>query len=337
MIFRMVSASVLTVGTLLAAGAVDQAVARFEATVAKAPASVSANFLQRASADLKDRYPEQARRLLEKAKANAATAPAMPRSEPAPAALPKKIATMRSLATDADRAKLVLEVVPEIRALPAGVPKLLLSSSLANVSTEGDLGKTALSAVARALAESARELNGANSAPGAWIEVASLVRYEFVDPPFADPSLDAAIALLDLRESLQGEATFTLTSLDGKTYSRDGLRGRVVLLNFWATWCPPCRREMPDMEKLYRKFESKGLTVLGVSDEKRETVEGFLAKTLYSFPILLDPGREVHTAFGVQGIPKSFLFDREGRLAAIAIDMRTERQFLELLKKAGLE
>ena len=91
------------------------------------------------------------------------------------------------------------------------------------------------------------------------------------------------------------------------------------------------------MEKLYRKFEQKGLTVLAVSDEKRETVEGFLAKNPYRFPVLLDSDRKVHAAFGVDGIPKSFIFDREGRLAALSIDMRTEPQFMELLKRAGLE
>jgi len=111
----------------------------------------------------------------------------------------------------------------------------------------------------------------------------------------------------------------------------------VVLLNFWATWCPPCRREMPDMEKLYQRFAAKGLVVLAVSDEERDTVTGFLQKQNYTFPVLLDPDRKVHTAFNVEGIPKSFLFDRAGKLVAQAIDMRTERQFLEMLKEARLE
>jgi hypothetical protein len=66
-------------------------------------------------------------------------------------------------------------------------------------------------------------------------------------------------------------------------------------------------------------------------------VGAFLAKNPYSFPVLLDPDRKVNTAFFVDGIPKSFIFDREGRLAAQAIDMRTEAQFMELLKLAGLE
>jgi peroxiredoxin len=77
--------------------------------------------------------------------------------------------------------------------------------------------------------------------------------------------------------------------------------------------------------------------VIAVSDEDRATVEQFLAKNPYSFTVALDPGRKVNAAFSVEGIPKSFIFDREGRLAAQAIDMRTESQFLELLKMAGLQ
>jgi peroxiredoxin len=94
---------------------------------------------------------------------------------------------------------------------------------------------------------------------------------------------------------------------------------------------------MPDMEKLYQRFAQKGLVVLAVSDEKRETVDGFLKDKSYTFPVLLDPDRKVNTAFGVEGIPQSFLFDRQGKLSAQSIDMRTERQFLEMFKAVGLE
>jgi peroxiredoxin len=251
---------------------------------------------------------------------------------------------MRSLPTDADRAKLVLEVTPQIRALPAGAGKINLIRSLANFANEGDLGKEALTAVATTLADALRDsypqmIAAKDVFPygGPYVELAKLVRYERINVAGADPALDTAGALLELRERIQQETGFTLTALDGKQYSLASLKGRIVLLNFWATWCPPCRKEMPDMEKLSRKYESKGLTVLAVSDEKRETVEGFLARNPYTFPVLLDPDRKVNTAFFVEGIPKSFIFDREGQLAAQAIDMRTERQFMELLKRAGLE
>ena len=169
-----------------------------------------------------------------------------------------------------------------------------------------------------------------------YIVLARLVRYEHLPvPPGA--ALDAALALLELREQIQQENGFTVTGLDGQTYTLAGLKGRVVLLNFWATWSPLCRKEMVDMEKLYHRYEQKGLTVIAVSYEDRAKVEQFLAKNSYSFPIALDPDRKVNTAFSVEDVPKSFIFDREGRLAAQTIHMRTESRLLELLKIAGLE
>jgi peroxiredoxin len=258
-----------------------------------------------------------------------------PASPPEVAGIAKRMGTMRGLPTDADRARLTIDLVRDIRALPAGPAKLGLIRSLSNVATEGDLGKEALGGVAVTLAAAMRE-NPAPASGDDYLGLAKLVRYEHLEVP-AEPSLDAALALLALREQIQQENGFTVTGVDGKTYSLAGLKGRIVLLNFWATWCPPCRKEMPDMEKLYRSYEAKGLTVVAVSDEDRPTVEEFLAKNRYSFPVALDPKRKVNTAFNVEGIPKSFIFDREGRLAAQAIDMRTESQFMELLKMAGLE
>jgi peroxiredoxin len=255
-----------------------------------------------------------------------------------------RLSTMRSQPTDADRAQVAIEVAGLIRELPAGPTKLNHARSLASLTTEGDLGKEALTLVAATLAGAMREVYPAMMAAkdpwaygGPYIELAKLMRYEHVTVPGDDPALDAAGALLELREAIQQEAGFTLIALDGKQYSLAALKGQVVLLNFWATWCPPCRKEMPDLDNLYRVYRNKGLIVLAVSDEKRETVEKFLSKNSYNFPVLLDPGRKVNTAFFVEGIPKSFIFDREGRLAAQAIDMRTEAQFKALLKQAGIE
>ena len=269
------------------------------------------------------------------------TGPTMLRSAGPPpppevAAISKRMGTMRGLPSDRDRTQLVKELVPEIRKLPL-LSRLGLIRGLASVATEGDLGKEALGMVAVTLAEALRESSqGPGSYGESYLELAKLVRYEHLTVP-GDPTLDAAQTLLALRERVQQENGFSLTSLDGKTYTLAGLKGKIVLLNFWATWCPPCRKEMPDMEKLYRTYEKQGLTVIAVSDEDRETVVNFLAKNNYSFPIALDPGRKVNSAFAVEGIPKSFIFDREGRLAAQAIDMRTEGQFMELLRAAGLE
>jgi peroxiredoxin len=114
------------------------------------------------------------------------------------------------------------------------------------------------------------------------------------------------------------------------------LRGKVVLVNFWATWCPPCRKEMPDLEALFERFASQGLVILGISDEEAAKVEPFIRERKVTFPVLLDPGRKVNDMFVVEGIPKTFVYDREGKLVAQSIDMRTRKQFLEMLAKARI-
>lgn len=91
------------------------------------------------------------------------------------------------------------------------------------------------------------------------------------------------------------------------------------------------------MQALYQEFKDRGLVILAISDEDPAKVEPFIAANKFSYPILLDPGRKVNDLFQVEGIPKSFLYDRAGRLAAQAMDMRTRRQFLEMLAQAGIE
>jgi len=115
------------------------------------------------------------------------------------------------------------------------------------------------------------------------------------------------------------------------------LRGKVILLNFWATWCPPCRKEMPDLEALYLRFKDQGFVVLAISDEDASKVSPFLAERNITYPVLLDPGRKVNGQLQIEGIPKSFVYDRSGKLVAQSIDMRTQRQFLEMLEQAGLK
>src|SRR4029077_17570573 len=133
------------------------------------------------------------------------------------------------------------------------------------------------------------------------------------------------------------QADFTLADLHGEKHSLKNLRGKVVLVNFWATWCPPCRKELPDLETLYSRFQNQGLVILAISDEDAGKVKPFIAARNIQFPILLDPGRKVNELFQIEGIPKSFVYDRRGKLVSQSIDMRTMRQFLEMLSRAGLE
>lgn len=107
---------------------------------------------------------------------------------------------------------------------------------------------------------------------------------------------------------------FTLTDMQGEEVSLSQYRGKVVILNFWATWCPPCREEMPSMEELYQRTRDQGLVMLAVNVEEngRQAVRRFLDKTPYSFPILLDSERSVQSAYGVFRFPESFIIDRNG-------------------------
>lgn len=107
---------------------------------------------------------------------------------------------------------------------------------------------------------------------------------------------------------------FTLVNMQGEEVSLSQLKGKVVVLNFWATWCPPCREEMPSMERLFQETKDKGLVMLAVNAENngRTAVSRFLEKNPYDFTILLDPDAEVQNAYGVFRLPESFIIDRNG-------------------------
>jgi thiol-disulfide isomerase/thioredoxin len=107
---------------------------------------------------------------------------------------------------------------------------------------------------------------------------------------------------------------FTLNDLAGKPVSLAALRGKVVIVNFWATWCPPCRAEMPSMELLHRELADEGLVMLAVNIEKagRQTVPKFLAASPHSFPILLDEQEAIQQRYGVNKFPESFVIRKDG-------------------------
>ena len=238
------------------------------------------------------------------------------------------------------RAHTTKDLALQIRQLPVVPNKLRLALALANLSTEGDFGRDTLQEVTTTLATAVREQPpaGNNGEPdSAYVELASLVRYEHMQARSDDPQFAAAIARLEADDAKRQKADFTLTDLQGKPWHLQELRGKVVLVNFWATWCPPCRKEMPDLQALYDKYKDQGFLVLSISDEESAKVTPFIAEKKISYPVLLDPGRKVNEAFIVEGIPKSFVFDREGKLVAQSIDMRTRDQFLGMLSRAGLQ
>lgn len=240
---------------------------------------------------------------------------------------------------DDQRALVTKELALEIRSLPASLNKLNLASNLANLATEGDFGRDTLQEVTTTLSAALREKPPADqhgSIAMPYLQLARLVRYEGMQATLDSPQFGKAITQLQEEDRIRENADFTLTDLNGKTWTLKGLRGRVVLVNFWATWCPPCRKEMPDLQELYSRFKDKGLVVLAITDEAPEKAKPFIEEKRYSFPILVDKDRKVNETFRVDGIPKTFIYNREGRLAAQSIDMRTREQFAGMLAKAGL-
>jgi peroxiredoxin len=116
---------------------------------------------------------------------------------------------------------------------------------------------------------------------------------------------------------------FSSRSATGKTVSLVRLRGRVVLLNFWATWCVECRPEMPAFEQLHRDFAAEGLTVLGINVREGAPIIQMYAKDLdLTFPLLPDPKGEIQRLYGVIGLPTTFLIARDGRAVALAVGPR---------------
>ena len=115
---------------------------------------------------------------------------------------------------------------------------------------------------------------------------------------------------------------FNLVSLAGKSLSLSSWKGKVVLLSFWATWCGPCKIEMPGMEKLYGQMKAKGLEIVAVDvSEDRSTVSSFIRKYGYTFPVLLDLKGEVSGSemYAAGGIPVNYIIDRNGKLLARVI------------------
>ena len=240
---------------------------------------------------------------------------------------------------DAKRPAVTMQLAKDIRTLPPGLPKLKLADGLTHLVTEGDPGAETLQAVADALSQALSESPlpaKDDKPPMPYNDLAKLVRYEGVTTDLKDPLLAKASEALAANDADVEKADFTLKDLKNKPWTLSQLRGKIVLVNFWATWCPPCRKEMPDLEALSKQYREQGLVILAISDEEIDKVQPFIAKQGYTFPVLLDPGRKVNTAFHVEGIPKTFIFGRDGKLAAHAIDMRTKDQFIALLKQAGI-
>jgi thiol-disulfide isomerase/thioredoxin len=148
----------------------------------------------------------------------------------------------------------------------------------------------------------------------------------------ADPPLQVSLVPYKPRLTAPGLA---LKDLDGQLVTMASLKGKVVVVNFWATWCPPCRREFPSMERLREKMSGKPVVILAVNEgETVETIEQFVSTLDLqpAFPILLDSDSGAMAFWPVRGLPTTFIIDKKGRMAYQAIGGR-EFDHPEIIKK----
>ena len=132
--------------------------------------------------------------------------------------------------------------------------------------------------------------------------------------------MTSLVAGLAWAATVSGPApNFNLTTLDGKPVSLASLKGKVVMVNFWATWCVPCRQEMPHLQALYEKYNGLGFELLAVNVEKNnaEGARKWLEETPVTFPVLFDPNNEVTKLYKVQTMPSTVLVARDGTMRFI--------------------
>lgn len=131
-------------------------------------------------------------------------------------------------------------------------------------------------------------------------------------------------------------ADFTLKTVDGSPVRLADLRGKIVLLDFWATWCPPCRHELPTIEALSRKYKDRNVLVFGINDEEVKTAKHFLEQHYPDLATLHDGDGKVHRLYGCFSIPTVLVIDGTGKIVAHFVGERPENELVAALKQAGM-
>lgn len=141
--------------------------------------------------------------------------------------------------------------------------------------------------------------------------------------------LIAIAVALALSERGPASDPTAITLLDGETVHIEDYAGQTVLVNFWATWCPPCRAEMPELDAYYQEHRDQGFTLLAVnSAEPAATAQGFIEQAGFSFPVGVDPDGRTSAAYGINGLPVSIVYGPDGQVAYRHVGMIT-RDVLE--------
>ncbi|PLX32184.1 MAG: hypothetical protein C0600_03495 [Ignavibacteria bacterium] len=128
---------------------------------------------------------------------------------------------------------------------------------------------------------------------------------------------------------------FSLKDKDGNTVTLASLEGKVVVLNFWATWCPPCRAEIPDFKKVYQNYREKGVEIIGVSLDQKgwSAVRPFLKKWDINYPVVLGDAKIARAYGNIRSIPTTFIIDREGTITDSHVGAMSEDMLIKTFKK----
>jgi len=149
--------------------------------------------------------------------------------------------------------------------------------------------------------------------------------------------LALSVSLLDLAsaQSKQKAPDFTLRSADGKTYQLSKLQGKVVVVNFWATWCGPCRREIPDFIEVFRKYQGEGLEIVGISLDQGgwNDVTPFLKQNKINYPVVLGDDKISEEYGGINAIPTTFIIDKNGYIVDTHVGMMSKAQLEAKIKQ----
>jgi len=145
-----------------------------------------------------------------------------------------------------------------------------------------------------------------------------------------NPKADSAASI-----STNDAADFTLKDLNGNDFSLSSTKGKVVILDFWATWCPPCRMEIPHFQALHKQYGDKGLVIVGVALDQGgvRDVKPFVKSNGVTYPIVIGNQKVVESYGGVRGIPTTFVIDRKGQIVTKVVGYRDKNFFEEEIKK----
>lgn len=242
-----------------------------------------------------------------------------------------------------ERAHKIAELALEIRRLPVSTRKVNIAAALANSSTDGEFDRDAAQQATTSFEQALREhpTTGDPGVDGEFYRyLAELVRYEHMHATLENGKFSEAVAKLAADDERREKADFTLADLNGKSWRLRDLRGKVVLVNFFAIWCAPCVQEMPDLEALYEQYQSQGLIILGitpnVAHQDLRELENFLTKEKITYPILVDKGNKVQDYFDV-ALFAQFVYRRDGKLVSQSPYIRTRKQLRSMLVQAGIQ